>query len=162
MAEAGDALWVRIWSDDVQTKLQKKLLTVCGSDRVRKQAQEIAVKLCYPYIPEDTGELIDNVEYTPKGARWTVPYAHYMYVGEVYGPNKKWFNKDTGESGWYTAAESKYPLGRPMKYNYWQVDAKNFMGPVKPLAGSNWVERMLAHDRQQMNLQITNMLKKEI
>lgn len=162
MAEPGDALWVKIWAGDLQTDLQKRLLTVCGSDRVLKQAQKIAVDLCYPYIPEKTGALIKSVRPTPKGATWEAEYAHYMYAGKVYGPNKIWLNKDTGETGWYTPVENKYPTGRPMKYNYWQVDAKNFTGPTKPLAGPNWVERMLAHDRRQMNLRITAMLKKEI
>lgn len=164
MAEPGDALWVKIWTGDLQTDLQKRLLTVCGSDRVLKQAQEIAVELCYPYIPENTGKLIDSVKPTPKGATWKTDYAHYVYAGKVYGPNFRKTDKETGEEVWRSpkGKGSKHPTGRPMKYNYWQVDAKNFTGPTKPLAGPNWVERMLAHDRRRMNLRITAMLKKEI
>ena len=39
------------------------------------------------YVPMKTGTLYDRVNYAPKKIIHTEPYAHYMYTGQVYGPN---------------------------------------------------------------------------
>lgn len=63
------------------------------------------------------------------------PYAHYMYYGEVYGPNYHFIDK-YGNERWFSppGKGSKHPTGRPIHY---RTD-KN------PLAGSFPFERMKA------------------
>ena len=64
------------------------------------------------------------------------PYAHYMYYGEVYGPNIPVFEDDSGVPTRYFSppGRKKHPTGRELQY---KTD-------VNPLAGSYWFERMKA------------------
>lgn len=68
------------------------------------------------------------------------PYAHYMYYGEVYGPNIPVFEDDSGVPMRFFSppGRKKHPTGRAMKY---KTD-------VNSLAGPFWFERMKA-DRMQ-------------
>lgn len=64
------------------------------------------------------------------------PAAHYLYYGEVYGPNIPIFDDDSGEpTGFFSPPnKKKHPTGKALEYST----------DVNPLAGAFWFERMKA------------------
>lgn len=64
------------------------------------------------------------------------PASHYLYYGEVYGPNIPIFDDDSGEpTGFFSPpGKKKHPTGRDLQYST----------DVNPLAGPFWFERMKA------------------
>lgn len=92
------------------------------------------------YCPWETGTLAKSAYSATQLGEGKViypgPYAHYMYYGEIYGPNIPIFDDNTGEpTGFYSPpGRKKRPTGRQMQY----------ATDVNPLAGSFWFERMKA------------------
>ena len=64
------------------------------------------------------------------------PYAHYMYMGEVYGPNIPVFDDNSGTPTRFFSrpGERKTPTGRAIQY---KTDKNALAGPF-------WAERMKA------------------
>ena len=88
-------------------------------------------KRCDPYVPMLEGPLSQTTIVTPNYVRYAQPYAHYQYMGEVYGPNYP--IKKNGEIvGWYSPPH-KYPTGRTLNYT------KDYL----PLATSHCDKAML-------------------
>lgn len=93
------------------------------------------VRDCAKYCPFDTGTLSQSVRGIGTGLiEYYAPYAHYMYYGEVYGPNIP--IKDHGEVvGFFSPpGQTKYPTGEKLQYS----TEKNAM------AGPFWFERAKA------------------
>lgn len=57
------------------------------TDSVMVEIYNLWGKLMEPYVPMDSGNLSHNFEVTPNYIRYRGPYAHYQYIGIVYGPN---------------------------------------------------------------------------
>lgn len=111
-------------------------------DKNIKEAQKLLneqiVADCDPLIPFQQGALRNSVTY-PDGIygetiQWGgeevgVPYAHYQYVGEVYGPNYPIFDSAGNLTGYYSPPK-KTPAGIPLHYhtegtsNHWFEKAK--------------------------------------
>lgn len=95
---------------------------------------------CLQYVPWETGVLGKSAYgATQIGSGRVIypgPYAHYMYYGEVYGPNIPVFEDDSGIPTRYFSppGQKKYPTGRDLTYST----------DVNPLAGPFWAERMKA------------------
>ena len=98
------------------------------------------IRYCDPKVPFRTGALKDSaLSNTVIGSGeivYAAPYAHYLYMGEVYGPNFPIF--EAGQmAGWRSPrGKLKYPTGRPLTY------------AGAPERGAHWAERMDAehHD----------------
>lgn len=93
-------------------------------DRNLKEAQKLlnmqVVADCDPLIPFQQGALRNSVNY-PQGIyggeiEYNTPYAHYMYEGEVYGPNIPIKDSQGNITGWYSPP-SKHPTGEKLKYH---------------------------------------------
>lgn len=72
------------------------------------------------YIPFRQGALRSQVRY-PDGmsggtVEWYAPYAHYQYMGEVYGPNIPLKDAQGNIIGW-TSPPKKSPTGRKLQYH---------------------------------------------
>lgn len=98
------------------------------------------IKWCEPYTPKEEGALIASAHPFPKPGggyvKWGgpgAPYAHYQYMGVVYGPNIPIKDDQGNVVGWWSPP-TKHPTGKHLQYS----KEKN------PLAGSHWVERMMA------------------
>lgn len=138
-------------TEDVTVKLNwdsvEDLIKLCGIEpggRVQKVIDKDVMDFSRPYCPFDSGNLatspyaatvVGSGEVTYPG-----PYAHYQYIGEIYGPNIPVFEDDSGVPTRFFSppGEKKHPTGRQMEY----------ATDINPLAGSHWVERMAA-DRLQ-------------
>ena len=78
------------------------------------------------------------------------PYAHYMYYGEVYGPNIPVFEDNSGEpTRWFSPPRRKKdPTGRALQYSK----------DMNPLAGSYWFERMKADHLQDIIQEVKDVI----
>lgn len=75
---------------------------------------------CNPLIPFSHGALRNRVKY-PEGVsggkiEYDTPYAHYQYVGQVYGPNLPQYDSEGNLVGW-ASPPKKYPTGRALQYS---------------------------------------------
>lgn len=83
--------------------------------------QSFFTQTCYnhmeKYTPFDTGNLaIDSVTLSADSITYNTPYAHYMYEGQVMGPNIPIKDVNGNITGWWSKAP-KYYTGAPIKYD---------------------------------------------
>ena len=107
---------------------------------VQKVIDNAVIRWCIDYTPADTFMLAKS----PYAASdigsgiivYPGPYAHYMYMGEVYGPNIPVFDDNSGTPTRFFSrpGERKTPTGRAIQY---KTDKNALAGPF-------WAERMKA------------------
>lgn len=73
---------------------------------------------CEPLIPFQQGALRSSANF-PKGIygdtlEYDTPYAHYQYIGEIYGPNIPKFDGDSNLIGFWSPPK-KHPTGKQIK-----------------------------------------------
>ncbi len=112
---------------------------------VQKVIDKCVIDYCGPYVPHDTGYLETSPNaVTEIGSGEVVypgPYAHYMYYGQVYGPNIPVFIAEGSDEPAYffsPPGKKKHPTGRELQYST----------DLNPLAGAFWFERMKADHLQ--------------
>lgn len=119
---------VRILVDDAgtSTALQRKLSYLLDDVGVRKGVTSIVRDEMNKFVPRKTGTLTKSAEIDDDEIVWTAPYAHYQYVGQVYGPNIPVIID--GELGWRSPkGKPKFATGRGITYhtpgttNYWDI-----------------------------------------
>lgn len=107
---------------------------------VQQAVDKAVIDWCLQYCPWDSGTLAKSAYTATEIGSGTVvypgPYAHYLYYGEVYGPNIPVFDDDSGEpTGFFSPpGKKKHPTGRKLEFNT----------DTNPLAGPFWFERMKA------------------
>lgn len=98
------------------------------------------------YMPMNSGNLIKRSWLsTDLGSGRLIfpgPYAHYLYYGEVYGPNIPIFDDDSGIPVTYRSPKNKkkYPTGRALQYSkdpnphacshWWEVAKANHIKDI--------------------------------
>ena len=98
------------------------------------------IDYCTPYVPASPDRILEfsaepSSELGSGLIIWNTPYAHYMYMGEVYGPNFQVDVEGDGILEWRSPkGKPKYPTGRQLTYDTSQ----------NPMAGPRWFERMKA------------------
>nr|WP_325297913.1 minor capsid protein [uncultured Dysosmobacter sp.] len=112
--------------------------------RVQEVIDKSVIDYNLQYAPWETGSMAKSAyAATQIGSgqvRYPGPYAHYMYYGEVYGPNIPVFEDDSGVPTRFFSppGQKKHPTGRELQYSQ----------DVNPLAGPFWFERMKADHLQ--------------
>ena len=125
---------------DLDTQKLLTKLNLESDGLVQKVIDEAVIRYSMPYVPWETGTLAKSAyTATDIGSGMVIypgPYAHYMYYGEVYGPNIPVFEDDSGEpTRWFSPpGRKKHPTGRQLQY----------ATDINPMAGSYWFERMKA------------------
>lgn len=119
---------------DTDHLLQKFHMEAGG--QMQEVIDEKVIEYSIPYCPFDTGTLA----YSPYIASmigsgrvvYPGPYAHYLYHGEIYGPNIPVFDDDSGEPTRFFSPKNrkKYPTGRPL----------HFSPDKNPNAQAHWAE----------------------
>lgn len=109
--------------------------------RVQKVIDQTVIDYCKPYVPASPDR---TLEFSAQAATdvgsgqviWDTPYAHYQYMGIVYGPNIPILEPESGVLlGFFSPPGlPKHPTDRALTYDTSQ----------NPLAGSHWFERMKA------------------
>ena len=129
---------VRVKQNSSKDVLEKYHLEKGGL--VQQTIDKSVIDWCLPYCPWDSGALAKGAySATTFGSGkviYPARYAHYMYYGEVYGPNIPVYGDDSGEptSFFSPPGQKKHPTGRQLQYST----------DVNALAGSHWFERMKA------------------
>lgn len=118
------------------------------TDDVMLLIQNTFAKMCDPYVPMDEGVLAQSLEITPEYVKYTQPYAHYQYTGDVYGPNIPIY--ENGEIvGWFSPpGQKKHPTGGLLSYNT----------EKHPLATKEWDKAMMADKGEEFIEQVREIL----
>lgn len=124
---------------DVNTLLEKVGLNRGG--RVQRTIDQKVIDYCQPYVPASPDRTLEfsaqlSTEIGSGQVVWNTPYAHYQYMGIVYGPNIPEIDPETGVllGFWSIPGKKKHPTDKRLTYD----QAQN------PLAGAYWFERMKA------------------
>jgi hypothetical protein len=122
-------------SKNIELKLNLKpttsIIYITGSAE-KGPIHSLFTQLCYnhmeKYTPFDTGNLaIDSVVLRKDSITYNAPYSHYMYMGQVMGPNipikdkngniVRWFSKGPKH---YTGAQINYDKSKHhLATSYW-------------------------------------------
>lgn len=97
---------------------------------------------CDPLIPFRQGALRNSVSF-PDGVyggiiEYDTPYAHMLYVGQVYGPNIPIKDSEGNITGWFSPPK-KHPTGREITYHT-PGTGKEWFEEGKRQHGADWVE----------------------
>ena len=128
---------------NVSIKLDTKRI-----DRNVKEAQKLLNLAgrtdCEPLVPVLNGQLQGSADF-PEGVyggvlEYNTPYAHYQYVGEIYGPNIPRTDDNGNIVGWYSPkGKAKHPTGRKMS-NYSQSGTgPEWFGKAKEQNKDKWL-----------------------
>lgn len=152
---------VNIQLERFRTKKQQKLLAMLDDKSVQKQCNTIIKDAINQFVPKKSGALRRSAIVTYKSITWGrgLPYAHYQYEGEVYGPNIPIIKEGT-IVGWRSIpGMQKYPTGRelgiPGEWMGWKF------GYTTPGTHHHWDEYFKYAPKQKANLEITRLLKRE-
>ncbi len=117
-------------------------------DRNVMEAQKLlnlAVRTdCEPLVPLLNGHLRRSATF-PEGVyggvlEYNTPYAHYQYVGEVYGPNIPRKDDNGNIIGWYSPPrKKKHPTGRKMAKYSQSGTGPEWFSKAKERHGDKWM-----------------------
>lgn len=128
---------------DVADALRRRGVNADGSGRLQAFVDSEVMRVSEPYMPMENGVLVNSMyASTVIGSGEIVvntPYAHYLYTGEVYGPNRPVLDDSGNVVGWWSPPK-KYPTGRQLKYSTTK----------HPQAGPRWFERAMADHAQEI------------
>lgn len=97
-------------------RLLKQFSGLINDDQTMLEIHMLFAKLIEPWVPMDNGVLAHGYEITPEHIKYPGPYAHYQYMGIVYGPNIPLFD-DTGQLIGFYSPPHKEPTNREITYN---------------------------------------------
>ena len=126
--------------------------------------------MCEEYVPYNTGALSDRgTYYNKEGVHYgvSIPYAHYVYEGLVYGPNIPVF-KDGVFQG-FKSPENKSPTGDDLTFNQdWVADEQGGFKPVPrssivhPKATRHWDEAMMTEKGDEFVAKVEQIIKRRL
>lgn len=132
----------------IDTDYLTTMLTSLVDDELMLQVHNLFAKMCDPYVPMDEGVLAQSTIISPTGVTYTQPYAHYQYVGMVYGPNIPMF-KDGLLVGFRSIpGRKKDPTGREINYSTER----------HPLATKEWDKAMMRDKGEEFIEQVRQLL----
>ena len=135
-------------SPDILDTIKDVFADVLNNEEFKLVLNNTFAKMCDPYVPMDEGVLSQTLNITPEYIEYTQPYAHYQYIGQVYGPNIP-ITENGVIVGWFSRpGVPKQPTGRAINYS---IDKH-------PLATSHWDEAMLRDKRDEFNEQVKNLI----
>ena len=107
--------------------------------RVQRIIDQRVIDYCQPYVPASPDRTLEfsaqiSTEIGSGQVVWNTPYAHYQYMGIVYGPNIPIIQDGVLMGFFSPPGRPKYPTDRELIYDRAQ----------NPLAGPRWFERMKA------------------
>lgn len=135
--------------DSIANKLKNMLE---HDDVLGLEIHDSLARYCEPYTPFDTGIMSHSLQILKDGLRYNTPYAHYQYVGEVYGPNIP--IKQNGEIvGWFSPPnQPKHPTGAKINYSK----------DKHPLATDHWDKAMMRDRAEDFEAEVGAMIERRI
>ena len=140
--------------DKLRKGLSEKLRN--PGDEAMYKIHQLLADTFRPYVPIDMdeyyedkspiGHMVDRVEITSEHIKYPGPYAHYMYAGEIYGPNIPIFDAEGNLIGWRSPkGKKKHPTGRYFDY-------------TSPTATMYWDRAALAEHRDEIEKEIRKII----
>lgn len=117
----------------IDTAKLTKQFEALKDDNSMYEVHNLFAKMCDPYVPFAEGVLSQGITIEKDKVIYPPPYAHYMYVGEVYGPNIPIFEDGVLVGFFSIPNKKKVPTGREMQYS------KEY----HPLASKEWDKAMM-------------------
>lgn len=118
-------------------------------DKLKLYSHTRLAAYCEQYVPKESGTLASSIRTTPEYIEYTAPYAHYQYMGEVYGPNVPIRNETGTVIGWFSPpGQRKHPTGRALTYSK----------EVNQLATDHWDKAAMAARGDDLSDDITNYI----
>lgn len=152
---------IKISTENFRTTKQQKLIAMLNDKAVQKEANKYIKDAITPFVPMKSGALRRSAIVTHKSISWGrgLKYAHYQYMGEVYGPNLPIVRNGT-IIGWYSIPGSqKHPTGRelgiPGEWMGWKF------GYTTPGTKHHWDNAFKYQVKMKANQEITRYLKRE-
>ena len=148
--------------DIIETKISVDVKGIVGKieylvdEKLMIEVHKLFAKMCDPYVPKDLGNLSQTLNITPEYVQYTQPYAHYMYTGDVYGPNFP-IKDDSGNiTGWRSppGIGTKYPMRdstgktRQLEYNL----------EKHKLASKEWNKAMMTAEGEKFIKQVKDLM----
>ena len=133
---------------EIDDDLFEDILDSLLNDSVMLQVHNLFAKMCDPYVPMDEGVLAQSLEITPNYIRYNTPYAHYQYMGMVYGPSIPIIEDGIIVGWWSPPDKEKYPTGASISYN----TSKH------PLATKEWDKAMMRDKKDEFVEQVKQIL----
>lgn len=153
----------REFLDNFRLGLKKKIEN--PGDEAMYAIHDLLAKEFEPYVPTKEGVMVHGVEVTPEYIKYPGPYAHYQYMGEVYGPNiAQWDEAGEVVVGWKSpkGKGSKHPTGRPLGAPGELLNSKGevawVFGYTNPQSTSHWDRVALAENREKIENQIRDII----
>lgn len=110
-----------------------------------------AARLMDPYVPADNLVLAQDIDITAEEecghVIYNSPYAHYQYIGEIYGPNYPIV--DGGEIMGFYSPPHKTPTGKKLNYSTFR----------HPLATDHWDKAMMTARKDDLAKSYAEYLK---
>lgn len=139
---------------DVNGEVLKSMVnSFIDDDTTMLEIHNSFARRCDPYVPMAEGNLAQSAfaHVTPEYVQYgdeSVPYAHYQYTGEVYGPNIPIIENGI-IVGWFSPKnQPKYPTGRPINYST----------EMHPKATSHWDQAMMRDEGEEFCKDVENIL----
>lgn len=130
-----------------------KISDLANDEITMKQIHTAFAKIIDPFVPMRQGILASSATPTKDYVEYAGPYAHYQYMGEVYGPNYPGLEKG-GTPGWRSPSGkgSKHPTGREIGkegsatlFPVWKIEDGQY---VKPTADDGMIEWEFGYTKQ--------------
>ncbi len=100
-------------------------------EKAQKKLDRLVLGQSTPYVPFREGHLRSSGHIVHDGLlEWNEPYAHYMYMGELY--------LTENGSSWAHKYEQKYPAGIDLQYHEPNTGAR-WVDKAKQVHGSEWI-----------------------
>lgn len=127
----------------------KANLGIEPNGRVQKFFTDTCAKHMDKYVPYDEG-ILRNYVIEGTNIVYKQPYAHYMYKGDVMGPNIP-IKEGTRIVGWFSLkGKAKHYTGKKIRYN--QTAGHEYAGPY-------WDKRMKSAEIQDVVKEVQELVE---
>ena len=141
-----------MFTAQIKLNLDAKRKYLAKGGPAQTMLDRLVVDYSIPYVPFDTGTLSRSPyaasDFGSGKVIYPGPYAHYQYMGEVYGPNHPIKQGTEIIRWWSPPGQRKTPTGRPLKYDQ----------TLNPLAGSYWTDRMKADHMADLTREVAKLV----
>lgn len=121
----------------------KANLGINPDGKVQKFFTDTCAKHMDKYVPFDSGALSNYVILGTNKIVYNQPYAHYMYIGDVMGPNIP-IVRDGTITGWFS------PKGKTKHYTGKKIDYSASVQKGHTYAGAYWDKRMWSAEKDKV------------
>lgn len=136
--------------DDVIVYIDEELAKLTDDETMLAIHQDFKKRMT-PFVPMSEGFLSQGATPTSQYVVYHGPYAHYQYIGLVYGPNIPILDDNNNIIGWWSPP-NKHPTGENLTYS------KEF----HPLATHHWDQAMMEADGSAFIKDVETILKRRL